>query len=200
MNRPGAVQRTDPTKSDVSVAVKLLDVPGLLPVSLQVNLHRFEYNAPAHQPATHRDRFLTQVVERRCGADSSGLAASGEEGVPHGWAGPHPGHSDVRKIKAQDSANGTLGGHRHRSAHQPPPSVGGNREFSQRLHLRPDAQATVLGDLQIFREIHHRFRVHGMTLPVVKVEDGSNRMGGHVHEHQIGDDVRPIGEMREVGV
>ena len=76
--------------------------------------------------------------------------------------------------------------------------MGGNREFSQRLHLRPDAQATVLGDLQIFREIHHRFRGHGMALLVVKVEDGSDRMGGHVHEHQIGGDGRAVGEMRKV--
>ena len=42
------------------------------------------------------------------------------------------------------------------------------------------------------------FRVHGLALLIVKVEGGPDRMGGHVHEHQIGDDARPIGEMRKV--
>ncbi len=44
----------------ISTGEQLLDVPGFLPVGRQRNLHRFEHNAPAHQPAAHHQRFLSQ--------------------------------------------------------------------------------------------------------------------------------------------
>ena len=37
-----------------------------------------------------------------------------------------------------------------------------------------------------------------MAFRVVEGEGGTDRIGGHIHEHQIGDDARPIGEMRKV--
>ena len=41
-----------------------------------------------------------------------------EEDVPDGWAGPHPGYSEVGVLKAHDDAEGTVGNHPHRSRHQ----------------------------------------------------------------------------------
>ena len=70
--------------------------------------------------------------------------------------------------------------------------------FSQRLHRRLDAQAAVLSDLQIARDVHHRFRCNRLALLIVKVEEGPDRTGSHIHEHQIGSDAIPIGEMRKV--
>ena len=70
--------------------------------------------------------------------------------------------------------------------------------MAQRLHLRKHAQASVLGDLQISRDIHHRFRVNEMALPIVKVERGAGHMGGHIHEHEVGGDAGPVGKMRKV--
>ena len=63
VNRSGAVQRTDPHEvRRIGKGEHLLDVPGLLPVSCQVNLHLFEHDAIFHQPATHRHRFFAQVM------------------------------------------------------------------------------------------------------------------------------------------
>ena len=76
--------------------------------------------------------------------------------------------------------------------------MGRKREFSQGFYLRLDRQGSVLGDLQIFREIHHRFRGDGMTFLVVKVEDGPDRMGGHAHEHHLRSDGTAVGEMRKI--
>ena len=88
--------------------------------------------------------------------------------------------------------------------------MGRDREFSQRLHLRLDRQAAVRLDLQVFREIHHRFDCNEMTLFIVKVEGGTGRRGGHrkgpgrlacaghVHEHHLGYNAIPIGEMRKI--
>ena len=97
---------------------RLFDEPGSLPVGLQRNLRLFERDAPAHQLAAHLHRFLSQVVKGRRGADSSLLAAHREEDVPDGWAGSHPGYSDVGQVKAHDAADGTVGNHFHRSRHQ----------------------------------------------------------------------------------
>ena len=195
----GAVQRTEPTKSDVSVKVNISSMyRASCPIGFQINFHLFERNAPAHQTATHCHRFCAHVVDGRRGADSSLLAASWEEGIPHGLAGSHPGHPNAGQVKAQDPSDGAVRDHLHRSAHQFPSAMSGNREFSQGFHLRPDAQGTVPGELKIFREIHHRFRVNEMALLVVKVEDGTARLGGPIHEDQIGNDVLPIGEMRKV--
>ena len=119
-----------------------------------------------HQAAGHHQIRPGQIADGRRRVEPS-LLANGEEGVPHGWAGPHPGDSDAGQIKAQDPADGTIRDHRHRSAHQLPPAMGGNREFSQRFHLRLDAQGSVFGDLQISREIHQQCRVDGITLLIV---------------------------------
>ena len=73
-------------------------------------------------------------------------AANRENGISQGLADLHPGHADAEKLKTQDPADGTIGGHRYRSTHQVSPAVGRNREFAQRLHLRLDRQAAVLGD------------------------------------------------------
>ena len=76
--------------------------------------------------------------------------------------------------------------------------MGRNREFPQRLHLRKHAQASVLSDLQIARDLHHRFGGNRAALGVVKVNSGPDRMCGHVHEHEVGGDAGPVGEMRKV--
>ena len=52
------------------------------------------------------------------------------------WAGSHSGHPDSGQGKAQDPGDGTVRDHLHRSAHHFSPSVGWNREYSQRFHLR----------------------------------------------------------------
>ena len=46
--------------------------------------------------------------------------------------------------------------------------MGGNREFTQGLHLHLDAQGTILRDLQIARNIHHRFRGNAIARLIVK--------------------------------
>ena len=85
VNGPGAVQRTNPTKSDVSVAGEhLLDEPGVLPVGLQRDLHLFEHGALFHQPAAHHQLFRFQVADGCRRADSSRLAASWENSIPTG--------------------------------------------------------------------------------------------------------------------
>ena len=37
-----------------------------------------------------------------------------------------------------------------------------------------------------------------LALLIVKVEGGTDRMGPHIHEHQIGGKAIPVGEMRKV--
>ena len=79
------------------------------------------------------------------------------------------GHPDAGQIKAQDTADGTVRDHLHRSAHQIAPTVGRDRDHSQRLHRRQDRQGSVLGDLQIAGDIHHRFGGNGRALGVVEI-------------------------------
>ena len=74
----------------------IFNEPGGLPVGLQMNLHLFQRDAPAHQVATHPHRFRSQVVQRRRRADSPCLAAGREQDIPDGFAGPHSGHPDLR--------------------------------------------------------------------------------------------------------
>ena len=151
-----------------------------------------------HQPATHHGRFLFPVVESHSGVDPSLPAANRENGISQGLADLHPGHADACKIKTQDPADGPIGGHLHRSTHQVSSAVGRDREFSQRLHLRPDRQPPVLLDSQIAQDIHHRFRCDRLAFLIVKVKSGPDRMGGHIHKHYFGDDAGPVGEMRQV--
>ena len=61
-----------------------------------------------------------------------------------GELAPTPATPMSGQVKAQDPADGPERDHPHRSAHQLPLAVGRNREFSQRLHRRLDAQAAVL--------------------------------------------------------
>ena len=90
---PGAVQRTDPTKSEVSVPVNNSSMyRASCPLALQRNLRLFEHDAVFHQLATHLQGFLSQVADGGSGADSSRQAASREEGIPYGLAGSHSGH------------------------------------------------------------------------------------------------------------
>ena len=60
----------------------------------------------------------------------------------------------------------------YRSAHHLSLPVGRNRELSQGRHLRLDA----LRDLQISREIHHRFGGNGVPLLIVKVEGAAHAL------------------------
>ena len=126
----GAVQRTDPTKSDISTGEHLFDVQGLLPVGLQRDRHLFEHGAPLHQLASHLHRFCSHVMDRRRGADSPLLAASREDGIPAGVADSHPGHCDVREAKAQKAADGAVRGDPHRSRQEIPSAVGRDREHA----------------------------------------------------------------------
>ena len=103
-------------------------------------------------------------------------------------AGPHPGHPNAWKVKAQDSADGSVRDHLHRSRHYLSLAVGRNREFSQGGQLRPDTQASVLLDLQVSQDFHHRFRCNPIASLIVEVEVGPDRMGPHIHEHHLGGD------------
>ena len=168
------------------------------PLASRRNLHLFERDAPAHQPATHPHRFRFQVVDCRRGADASLLAPGREENIPDGWAGSHPGHPGTGDAIAQQPADGAARDHPHRPRHQLASPVGSNRELAQRFDRCVDGQASVPGDPQIAREIHHRCGVNESAPRIVKVDSGLDWMGGHVQEHHLGGDAGPIGEMREV--
>ena len=93
------------------------------------------------------------------------LAAGREEGIPgRDGLAPTPATPMFGQVKAQDPADGTVRDHLHRSAHH--------------LSLRPwveivssprgsisawTVKPAVLPDLQISREIHHRFGCNGVT-------------------------------------
>ena len=82
---PTASQRTDPTKSDVSVAgERLVDEPGRLPVGLQRETRGVAQHALSQQVAAHQRRTRFQVVDRDPRGDSSLLAAHREDGVADG--------------------------------------------------------------------------------------------------------------------
>ena len=119
------MQRTDPTKSDVSVLVNICSMNrASWPVGRQRDLFSFEHDARFHQLAIHHHRFRSQVVAYRRSTDSSRLTPSREDGILDGLAGPHPGDSDAGEVKAQDPTDGTIGGHRHRSGHEFPSAMG----------------------------------------------------------------------------
>ena len=66
----------------------------------------FKLFAILHQSTGQHQLGLAQVAERHPGSNPSFLAASREDGIPAGLAGSHPGHSDARKVKSQNSADG----------------------------------------------------------------------------------------------
>ncbi len=159
----------------------------------------------AHQSTRHRHCFLFDVANSGGGADSSRLAASRKDDIPHGLAGSHPRHPDARQIKAQDSADGNVSDYFYRSPHEFPSAVGRNRAFSQGLYLLHDLQAAVLLDHQISHDIHHRIGVNETTLLIVKIKGGIDRKevgrptsGDQVHEHHLGGDAIPVSEMCKV--
>ena len=76
--------------------------------------------------------------------------------------------------------------------------MGRDREYSQRLHLRLDRQSPVLRDLQIARDVHHRFGGNRVALGVVEINSGTARLGGRIQEDHLGGDAGPIGEMRKI--
>ena len=92
-------------------------------------------------------------MESHPGVDPSLPTANRENGISQGLADLHPGHADACNIKTQDPADGPIGGHLHRSTHQVSPAVGRDREFSQRLHLRPDRQPPETIDEVLFPRI-----------------------------------------------
>ena len=112
-------------------------------------------------------------MEGDSGVDSSLLAAHREKGVAEGRAGSHPGHPEVGVLKAEHPADGTVRDHPRRSRHQLPSPMGRDREYSQRLHLGLDRQSAVLGDLQIARDVHHRFGGNRVALGVVEINSGT---------------------------
>ena len=113
-------------------------------------------------------------------------ARSREGGIRTGVAGSHPGHSDARKVKSQNSADGAVGAigdHLHRSAHRLSSTVGRNREFSQGRQFRLEDQSSVVRGSQVSHEVHHRFRVNEFAPLIVKVDSGTDRLVGHIHQH-----------------
>ena len=86
----------------------LLDELGFLPVAAR------EISISSSTTPAFINRQRTPIasspglVDRRRSAESA-LAAGRKEGVPYGWAGSHPGHSDAGEIKAQDPTDGTFG-------------------------------------------------------------------------------------------
>ena len=74
--------------------------------------------------------------------------------------------------------------HGDRSDLQSPPSVGGDRQFSQRVDGRARAQGAVVSDLQIPGDIHHRFGGDGAAVLVVEVNGGPDGVGARVQQHE----------------
>ena len=74
------------------------------------------------------------------------------------------------------------------------------------------SQSTVLGDLQVGREVHQQCGGNQVALGVVEIDSRTARKDGRVewgerrtarrglqvHEHEVRGDAGPIGEMREV--
>ena len=179
-------------KSDVSGGGEhVFEVPRRLPVGLQGNLRLFDRHAAAHQAATHPQRFLFQVVDGDPGVDAALPAAGREQDVPDGGAGAHPGHPDAGDAIARHPADGDAADHPQRPRQQLASPVGRNREFPLRLHHAVKGQAAVLGDHQIARHVHQRCGVNGIAPRSVEVERGPGRLGGQIHEHQIGGDAGP---------
>ena len=139
LNRPSPIasQRTDPTKSDVSVPGNAcIDEPGRLPVGLQRETRGVAQHALAQQVAAHQPRTRFQVVERDPGGAAflSGGAPGRWRRRGAGWPPPRPrrcggGHSAASRRWDPPRAPLTD------TAHQRPAPMGRNREFSQRLHL-----------------------------------------------------------------
>ena len=63
------------------------------------------------------------------------------------------------------------------------------------LHLSLNSQASVLGNLQLFGELHYRLDCNPFAFPVVEVKRGADGMVSYVDQHQIGRNGSTVGEM-----
>ena len=172
-----------------------MDEPVGLPVGFQADLRLFERDAPAHQLATNRDRFLFQVVDGRRRADPPCLAAYREKCILKELSGANLADPDLRDDITRQPAHRTVRDRSHRSRHQHPLPMGCNREFAEGFHRRPNGQAAVLSDFEIAHPVHERSGGKQIAPLIVKVDCRLDRMGCQIHEDQFGRDAGSVGEM-----
>lgn len=187
----GAVQRTAPAKSVVSVAVNASSMNhDVCPLPAR------GIAASSNTSPPLSNRHVSSI------ADSPGLCSAAVVRMPPCLrrAGRYPGHTDSRDAVAQHSAKGgTLRDHPHRVAHLRAAAVGRDREFHQRLDRRQNShRAVVLQDFQIVGHVHDRIGGNRLALLIGEVQDGPDRCSSHVEEHDLGGAAPAVGEMREV--
>ena len=132
MNLPssGAVQRTDPTKSEAMVlgnnswmnwAVCPLPARG-------ISFSSKTWPCCISWHVTF-DRVLLQVADCHSRTNSSHLMSSREDRVLDSSTGADPGDSDLGVVEPQGPTDWTVCDNLHRASCQIPPAVGGDREF-----------------------------------------------------------------------
>ena len=119
----GAVQRTDPSKSEVTaLANNSWMNRGRLTVAGQGNFLLFQYPAVPHQLACDYERLLFQVADGHSRADPSHLVSSREDRVLDSLAGTDPRDSDLGVVESQESTEAATGDDFYRPGHQRPSS------------------------------------------------------------------------------